>query len=102
MFDLGHLSDQIGGHDQLGRSIASGDDDVQSGLGRANRTKLLENLIHRQHAVTQHVNELIEYQQVVITRPQLFNAQRPRLTSGFDVLLGVLCVPRKKSASMRI
>src|SRR6476659_3330039 len=95
MFYLSHLRHQIRGFDQFMMSVSDGNDDVQRRLCGADRAKLFEHFGDGQHLITQHIDEFVKHEHVVVSRAQLFDAECPRLSRGLDVLLRIFCVPRK-------
>src|ERR1043165_1319673 len=93
MFDLGHLGDEIRGFDQFWRRVAAGDNNMKSGLSFTNGANLGQDFIDWQHAVTQHVNQFIKDEQIVITTSELLNTQIPGVARGLAILFRVLRVP---------
>ena len=59
------------------------------------RRQLGDHLVNRQHLVTEHVNEFVKHEQVVIAGAQLLDAQRPCFARSLYVLFGVFGVPRE-------
>ena len=93
MFDLGHLSNEVGCFDQFLWRIATGDDNVEGRLTRTRRTNFIEYFIDREHAVAQNVNQFIEYKQVVFTARELLDAEVPGTARRLPILFGVFGVP---------
>src|ERR1700682_5397180 len=67
MLDLFHLSDQIGGRNKLGGGVATPDEYMQSRLRSAHTPYFFQHFRQRQHVITEHVNQFIEDEHVVIS-----------------------------------
>ena len=66
MFYLCHLRYEIGSFNQLRWRISAGNDNVQSRLRGANRAKFFHNFVQRQHLVSEHINQFVKDQHVLI------------------------------------